>query len=220
MSSDSVSARDERRGQATVSGDTVESRATFDAVVDGVAAWQPDETATRGLCEYLDRRLNEGVENIWEREVVEREPGSSEAEVVVNGEIAVVLGDTVGPTTVSELRQSLSALARRYSYLVVYWRDPEREDRGYRWSVERSISARHVGASGLRFVAPPDESPSEEGGVRMLPWSTVAGGVTLLCAVSASLWIVVQTTGLVQILAASTAGLFVWTLLVGPFVVR
>lgn len=203
-----------------MSGDAAGSRATFDAVVDGVAAWQPDETATRGLCEYLDRRLNEGVENIWEREVVEREPGSSEAEVVVNGEIAVVFAEAVGPTTVSELRQSLSALARRYSYLVVYWRDPERADRGYRWSVERSISARRVGARGLTFVTPPDESSSEERDSRVLSWSTVAGGATLLCAVSASLWLVVRTTGFVQVLAAGAAGLFVWTLLVGPFVAR
>lgn len=203
-----------------MSGDAAESRATFDAVVDGVAAWQPDETATRGLCEYLDRRLNEGVENIWEREVVEREPGSSDAEVVVNGEIAVVFAETVGPTTVSELRQSLSALARRYSYLVVYWQDPDEEDRGYRWSVERSISAGRVGTRGLTFVTPPDESPSGESDSRTLSWSTVVGGVTLLCAVSASLWIVVQTTGLVRILAAGAAGLFVWTLLVGPFVAR
>ncbi|ESS06048.1 MAG: hypothetical protein A07HB70_01595 [uncultured archaeon A07HB70] len=203
-----------------MSGDAAGSRATFDAVVDGVAAWQPDEAATRGLCEHLDRRLNEGVENVWEREVVEREPGSSEAEVVVNGEIAVVFAEAVGPATVSRLRRSLSALARRYSYLVVYWRDPEREDRGYRWSVERSISARRVGTRGLTFVAPPDEAPSVAEGSRMLSWSTVAAGATLLCAVSASLWLVVGTTGLVQALAAGAAGLFVWTLLVGPFVAR
>ena len=164
-----------------MSGDAAESRATFDAVVDGVAAWQPDETATRGLCEYLDRRLNEGVENIWEREVVEREPGSSGAEVVVNGEIAVVFAEAVGPTTVSELRQSLSALARRYSYLVVYWRDPERADRGYRWSVERSISARRVGTRGLTFVTPPDESSSGEGLSSAVVVDSCRGGDAPLC---------------------------------------
>ena len=203
-----------------MSSDSAEARATFDAVVDGVEAWQPDETAARWLREYLDRRLNDGVETVWEREIVEREPGSSEAEVVVNGEIAVVFAETVGPTTVSELRQSLSALARRYSYLVVYWRNPDRGGRGYRWSVERSISARRIGTRGLVFVTPPEESVSTDRRPGALPWSTVAGGATLLCVVSASLWLVTRTTGLVQVLSAGVAGLFVWTLLIVSLVAR
>ncbi len=203
-----------------MSSDSAEARATFDAVVDGVEAWQPDETAARRLREYLDRRLNDGVETVWEREIVEREPGSSEAEVVVNGEIAVVFAETVGPTTVSELRQSLSALARRYSYLVVYWRNPDRGGRGYRWSVERSISARRIGTRGLVFVTPPEESVSTDRNPGALPWSTVAGGATLLCVVSASLWLVTRTTGLVQVLSAGVAGLFVWTLLIVSLVAR
>lgn len=201
-----------------MTGETEPPFATFEAVADHVDTWRPERATGRGLREYLNARLNEGVENVWERDVVEGEPGSSRVEVVVNGEIAVAFAEPVGPSTVPELRRSLSALADRYNYLVVYWRDPNEEHRGYRRSVERSTSARRLGTRGLRFVTPPAEAAASGDSFPSPPWSVVAVGLVLFCAVPASLWLVVQTTGFARLLLLSAAGLFTGTLMFGAFV--
>jgi hypothetical protein len=196
--------------------------ATFEAVVDHLDAWRPDRATARTLRAYLDTRLNDGVETVWEREIVECDPGSTGADVTVNGEIAVTFVETVGPNTVPELRRSLSSLAERYNFLVVYWHDPDPDGRGYRRSVEQSTSARRLGTDGLAFVtAPVDETarPTTGGG---LPVATSTGLAVVVVAVAVPLsgWVVVRTSGVAQLLLAGVGGLFLATLALGAFLGR
>lgn len=201
-------------------GDTETPLETFEAVAGGVDAWRPERATGWGLQEHLDSLLNEGAEDVWERDIVEREPGSSHAEVVVNGEIVVTFAEAVGPSTVPDLRRSLSTLADRYNYIIVYWRDPDEEHRGYRRSVERSTSARRVGTRGLRFVTPPVESGADGDSLPLPSLSMVAAGLVLFGAIPALLWLVAQTSGLARLLLLGVAGLFTGTLLFGSFVGR
>jgi hypothetical protein len=196
--------------------------ATFDAVVDHLDGWEPDRATARGLREHLDGALNRGVETVWEREIVECDPGSTGPEVTVNGDIAVTFVETVGPNTVPELRRSLSSLAERYNFVVVYWHDPDPDGRGYRRSVEQSTSARRLDADGLAFVTPTlgtGERRSTGVGLPVAP-STGLAAVVVAAAVPAAWWLVVQTSGLAQFLLAGVGGLFVATLALGAFLGR
>jgi hypothetical protein len=197
---------------------------TFEAVVEAVEEWPAgvDHATPRRVRDHLDATLNDEDESVWEREIVERRDRAADADVTVNGTIAVTLVDHVSPSTAPDLSRSISALGDQYGFVVVLWTAPTAADRGYRRSVERSLSDTRVGARGLAFVdLGRGSTPAPSAGGPGLP--VVRGLAVALVAVTAAAAsgaVFLRTAGTPRALLLGVAGLFVVVLALAGFVVR
>lgn len=129
--------------------------ATFDAVRESMASWQPSVEADRGFAvavrDHLDRELNRGVDSPWEREAVELHGRSYACDVIVNGVIGVWIVDELTPHRLRELRIQMRGLADEYEYVLFVAHHLAGSDTDAWRVLERHNDAAALGLSGLDF---------------------------------------------------------------------
>lgn len=205
------------------------SRDTFERVVDSLKQWQPDAAETGGahrLREQLEHDLNADAESPWDRAVVEQSGGSLAGDVVVDGQVGIVLLDTNDVAHVPSVAARLGVLGKQFNYLVIYWWsvDPQTADR--QRVVERRYSAGALGVDDIAYIDRPETRTDQE---RWLPSVEAAvmafvllGGVgTLLTVTVAAVHLGLAVNSLfAQALLAATGLLFLGTLSLAVAVTR
>lgn len=201
---------------------------TFDAVLDHLEAWESAESAVdtvETLRRYLDHRLNSQAASLWDRDIVERQRGSSIGDLVVNGEIGVKVVGSVGPSTAKQVRLTLDLLAQRYNFVVVLWLDAASAEADYRRSIERASSAERLGIDGLAFVthSSPDSEERvvvETGGLLSEFGLGLAVAGLGAAGAGAVLWTLGRLSGLGLVFLVVVASLFVGTIALAWLLVR
>lgn len=106
-------------------------------------ASRPAEHVPQHLGAYVEERLNEDAEDVWERDVVERPALPSAADIVVNGAIGIVVVREFGPTRPQALKGRLGGYTEQYEFLLFYVHELSPRDASrWRTTQERVLSGR------------------------------------------------------------------------------
>jgi hypothetical protein len=145
------------------------SREAYERTVAAIDAWTVDSFGHGPLTEQaraaLDRALNADADSPWNRDIVERGYATGDVDLVVNGNIGVVLVRQFTQGEATNVGRDLLSHANVYDYLVVYLHGiPRRHADRWRLLENRQTATGHA-LDGVAFVhAPrPDSMGSVEG---------------------------------------------------------
>jgi hypothetical protein len=208
---------------------TESSEETFERVVESLEEWQPDadETgSTHRIRERLDYELNANAESPWDRAVVELSGGSLAGDVVVDGQVGIVLLDTNDVAHVPSVAARLNVLGEHFNYLVVYWWSVNPETADHRRVVERRYSASALGVADIAYLDRPEIHenqtswfPSPGAGIMTLAFITGVATLLTITIGAARAGSVIEAP-LARTLLAATGLLFLGTLSLAVAVTR
>ncbi|WP_267641275.1 hypothetical protein [Haloarchaeobius amylolyticus] len=154
-----------------------------------VDQWEPPESQNRTyatkLRTDLDRGLNDDVETMWERDVVETRNGRDTCDVIVNGVIGVKFVHEFSKGDLLRLSRSLQAYASQHQYLIVYVHGSSALVN--RWRIlKRKYTAERLGVEGFDFVieSTPGSDPNPRGDGRPNPIVPALTGLVTLVGIA------------------------------------
>lgn len=159
----------------------------FERVVDVVDRWTVASFGHGPLTDQarvaLDRALNRDNVSPWDRDIVERGYAMGDVDLVVNGNIGIVVVRQFSQGGATNLGRDIVGYAAAYDYLLVYLHGIARKHAD-RWRVvERHHVATRHGFEAIEFVHAPlvaQAGPTDDTGHRTLVPVLVALLVALL----------------------------------------
>lgn len=220
--------RRERMPTETTRPDGRTGREVFRATTHAVEAWAGQETVPSSCVPvhvgaHVESSLNDVVEDVWEREVVERPSDTTAADIVVNGTVGVVVVTDFPADCLAVAGQYLDDYVAQYRYLVVYAHElSEREATRLRTAEQRYLDA-ELDLRGFEVVS--RASPSSGNGCERNDRSQSSGRPT---GVAAGLGVAAAAAAVVAGLAggriepavalaagANAAAIAVWAVVTG-----
>ncbi|WP_439027914.1 hypothetical protein [Haloarchaeobius sp. DT45] len=145
--------------------DSLETHELIQRLVD---EWTPPDSTDHSypmtLRSYLDAELNEDVESVWERHIVETRHGQDTCDVIVDGVIGIKFVHDFSKGDLMRLSRSLQAYATQHKHLIVYVHGSSALVN--RWRIlKRKYTAERIGVESFAFVieSRPGTDPNPRG---------------------------------------------------------